>query len=619
MLRHLHHRHVHHILLTALCLTLYLPNLGVPSLWDIDEGNNLEAAREMFAADNWHVPTFNFALRVDKPAFLYWLQIFGYLQFGVGEFAGRLPSALAALLTVLTTYELGRKMFSAGAGLCAGIALATAIMFGAAAHFANPDALLAACTTLTFFCFWAGLKHSGRIWFVPVNVAMAGAVLAKGPVGVVLPVTVVVLYVVVTRQWRLLLDRRMLIGAFVFLLVALPWYLWVGVDTKFAFLRGFIGTHNVDRFLGSMEGHSGPVYYYLVVLALGLVPASVFLLPMGWQLWKSWRDARTAGEPDQTLDAKVFLVCWILVYGVFFTISRTKLPNYYYLVVLALGLVPASVFLMPMGWQLWKSWRDARPADERDETLDAKVFLLCWILVYVVFFTISRTKLPNYVLPAYPAVALLIGQFLNEWRLGRATPPAWMMRASFVCLGLIGVATAAGFLIASGVMPTLLTRGRCFPELRSWAWLGVLPLIAAILAAWWTRRQQRTAAMTGIAVVAVLFLAPLGAWGARVFDHYKSTRPLAQSIHEHQVEREIRVAAYEYFQPSMVYYCRREVQPVASDSATCEFLRSPIQVFVIMPAPTWERLCGLVRVPCRVVGKHWDMYRNCEVIVVTNR
>jgi 4-amino-4-deoxy-L-arabinose transferase-like glycosyltransferase len=551
MLRHLHHRHVHYVILTTLCLTLYLPNLGVPSLWDIDEGNNLEAAREMLAAGNWHVPTFNFALRVDKPAFLYWLQIFGYLQFGVGEFAGRLPSALAALLTVLTTYELGRKMFSAGAGLCAGIALATAVMFGAAAHFANPDALLAACTTLTFFLFWAGLKHSGRIWFVPVNVAMAGAVLAKGPVGVVLPVTVVVLYLLVTRQRRLLLDRRMLVGALAFLIVALPWYLWVGVDTKFAFLRGFIGTHNVNRFLGSMEGHGGPVYYYLVVLALGLVPASVFLLPTGWQLWKSWRDARTAGEVDQTQDAKVFL--------------------------------------------------------------------LCWILIYVVFFTISRTKLPNYVLPAYPAVALLIGQFLNEWRLGRATPPVWMMRASFACLGLIGVATAAGFLIASGVMPTALARGRHFPELGSWAWLGVLPVVAAILAAWWTRRQQRTAATIGIAVIAVLFLAPLGAWGARVFDHYKSTRPLAQSIHEHQVEREVRVAAYEYFQPSMVYYCRREVQSVASDAATCEFLRSPIQVFVIMPAPTWERLCGLVRVPCRVVGKHWDMYRNCDVIVVTNR
>src|SRR5690349_16389027 len=110
-------RGLHYLLLIALCLLLYLPNLGLPSLWDIDEGNNLVCMREMLAADNWRVPTFNFRLRVDKPALLYWLQMFAALRFGVGEFAGRLPSALAALLTVLATYELGRSMFGRAAGL----------------------------------------------------------------------------------------------------------------------------------------------------------------------------------------------------------------------------------------------------------------------------------------------------------------------------------------------------------------------------------------------------------------------------------------------------------------------------------------------------------------------
>src|SRR5437870_11679794 len=110
-------RTAHYLLLLLVSGSLFLPNLGGPSLWDIDEGNNAEAAREMLQADNWRLPTFNYQLRVDKPALLYWLQIFSYQSFGVGEFAARLPSALAGMLAVLLTYELGRRMFNDGAGL----------------------------------------------------------------------------------------------------------------------------------------------------------------------------------------------------------------------------------------------------------------------------------------------------------------------------------------------------------------------------------------------------------------------------------------------------------------------------------------------------------------------
>src|SRR5436309_6047099 len=134
-------RAVHYLLLVLVSGGLFLPNVGEPRLWDIDEGNNAEAAREMLEADNWRLPTFNYQLRVDKPALLYWLQILGYRTFGVGEFAARLPSALAAIATILLTYELGRRMFGPPAGLLAGLTLASAVMFCAAAHFANPDAL----------------------------------------------------------------------------------------------------------------------------------------------------------------------------------------------------------------------------------------------------------------------------------------------------------------------------------------------------------------------------------------------------------------------------------------------------------------------------------------------
>src|SRR5690242_2569716 len=172
MFRHLNRRAAHYLLLLVVTAGLYLPNLGAPSLWDIDEGNNAEAAREMLTNNNWVIPKFNCELRVDKPALLYWLQIGAYQVFGVGEFAARLPSALAALAAVLGTYELGRRLFGRGAGLLAGLVLASTTAFAAAAHFANPDALLNACTVLTLLAFWHGFRRSRPAWLVAAGALM---------------------------------------------------------------------------------------------------------------------------------------------------------------------------------------------------------------------------------------------------------------------------------------------------------------------------------------------------------------------------------------------------------------------------------------------------------------
>src|SRR3954453_10321580 len=112
MFRFLPKRVLHYLLLGLAWAALCLPNLGRYSLWDIDEGNNAECAREMADAGNFIIPTFNYQLRDDKPPLLSWLQIAGYHTLGVHETSARLPSALAALLTVLATYELGRRMAS---------------------------------------------------------------------------------------------------------------------------------------------------------------------------------------------------------------------------------------------------------------------------------------------------------------------------------------------------------------------------------------------------------------------------------------------------------------------------------------------------------------------------
>src|SRR5262249_13720661 len=153
-------------------------------------------------------------------------------------------------------------------------------------------------------------------WFILAGLSTGLAVLAKGPVGIVLPGAVIVLFLLRERRLSVLWDRCVFQGLLACLAVALPWYIWVSIDTKASFLRGFILTHNVNRFLSPMENHRGPVYYYLLVLLAGFAPWSAFL---GMTLWSSVREWRQVGNlPPQVKNdlATVhrFLWCWVAVY-----------------------------------------------------------------------------------------------------------------------------------------------------------------------------------------------------------------------------------------------------------------------------------------------------------------
>jgi 4-amino-4-deoxy-L-arabinose transferase-like glycosyltransferase len=546
MFRRLDNRAGHYLLLAAVWAVLCLPGLGAPSLWDIDEGNNSEAAQEMFESGNYVVPSFNYQVRYDKPALLYWLQAGAYAACGVNEFAARLPSALAALLAVLATCELGRALFGKSAGLLAGLVLASAVAFCASAHFANPDALLNLFTALTLLCFWNDYAGRGRGWFLATGVTTGLGVLAKGPAGLVLPMAVMMLFLLWRREWRRVFDPRLAVAALIFLAVAAPWYVWVGVETKGEWPREFWLKHNWKRATTALEGHRGPFYYYPLALVGGLAPWSVFLGPTGWVAWRSLR--RGTDEPD-------------------------------------------------------------RPAFQ---------FLACWVAVYFLFFSVVRTKLPNYILPLYPAAAVLTACFLDRWRRGEVRLPGWVMRVSLECLALLGVGVVVGLLVAGGVIPSPLPPHRLLPGLGACAGLGLLWVAGAGLAGWCLYRGRRAATVGVVAGVAVAFAAGAAAWGAGRVDPYKAPRALAHALPADQLRRDVRVGAFDYFQPSLVFYCRREVRCLRNAFQVLEVLQAPLPAYVVMPARTWGELQRAFQAPYRVVAGAHDLYDGHDVVLVTN-
>jgi 4-amino-4-deoxy-L-arabinose transferase-like glycosyltransferase len=561
----------HYALLLLVSAGLFLVNLGGPSLWDLDEGRNATAAQEMLEAQEWVVPTFNAQLRVDKPVLLYWLQILAYRLCGVNEFAARLPSALAALVTVLLTYELGRRLFGAATGLLGGLVLASTVLFCVSAHFANPDALLNACTILTFFLFWRSFAASGRAWLILCGASTGLAVLAKGPVGLALPAAAIGLFLLWSRQLRRLLDRRLVLGLLAFVLVALPWYVWVGVETKWQFLRGFLLTHNIDRLRNPMENHGGSVLYYAATLVVGFAPWSIFFGPAVW-------------------------------YALWSVIRR-----------------PWSAF---RAW--WEPAHDAECGKEGDQgksrTADAYRFLWCWMAVYFLFFSLAATKLPSYILPLYPPLALLTARFLDRWRRGIVQPPVWTVHLGPACLALVGVVTILVLLAAGGVLRLALLRGRFLPGLESWAFLGVLPILGAVGTWWLLHRRQRGGVVAAVAVTAVLFVGALAAFGSLAFNRFKAPRPLVELAHALQRRSEIRIGCFQLEHlPSLNFYCQRNVEHQKNEAEVRAFLRSAYPSYLFLPAPAWQYLEARIDCPHRLLGRHPDLYRGCDVVVVSNR
>jgi 4-amino-4-deoxy-L-arabinose transferase-like glycosyltransferase len=564
-----HKRGGHYLVLVAAAFPLFFWGLGVPSLWDVDEGRNATCALEMYESGNWIVPTFNGVLRADKPALLYWLQAAAYAFFGVNEFAARLPSALAALGTLLLVYELGRAMFGKVTGLLAALIAGSAPMLIGAARFANPDSLLHFFTVLTLLIFWHARTPTAWTWLA-IGAATGLGMLAKGPVAVVLPGAIAFAFLVWEGRWRQYYDGRIAWSAVSFLASAGPWYVMVAIDTKARFWQGFFLRHNVERFLNPLENHDGSPAYYLLILLGGLAPWSVFLLGAWWHAY--WSARREPSPRWQAIWQRSADVQWR-------GHPETTAPP-------------------------WSAYR----------------LLLCWIGVYLVFFTVAATKLPNYLLPAVAPCAILTARMLERWRTGALALPRWFMPLALALWLTFGGGIAVGLLVAGGAIDLSAFQGRAVSGLASLAWLGGVPLVGGG-AAWLQLRQGRRGAMLAcLGLSAVATAAPVAVWTQAALNDEKAAAPLVAGAGAFNRAEDMRIFAFHVRQlPSLNFYMHRDIAQLDDWSEVPGCLHYPIRVFIFMPAELWEHCDARYPGLGREVARRRDFYSGHDIVVVTNR
>src|SRR5262245_9861175 len=215
-------------LLLLLVLGLLLFRLGAAPLVGPDEPRYARVAVEMHRAGEWVTPTLQGRPWLEKPALYYWLAGAAFAVLGETETAARLPSVLAALALVGVTALFGARLFGGASGLHAGFVLGTSLLTFAYGRAAAMDMLLAALvTTAIGLLALRVLGVSGPLAVVGASACMGLAVLAKGPLGLLLPGLVMAGYLAVTREWKWLRELASPVAGLAFLLVATPWYLLI--------------------------------------------------------------------------------------------------------------------------------------------------------------------------------------------------------------------------------------------------------------------------------------------------------------------------------------------------------------------------------------------------------
>lgn len=456
---------------------LFAYHSGSGSLWDIDEPNNAQALKEMFAQHNFVVPLFNGTLRVAKPALNYWLMWGGVEVFGMNSWGLRMGSVLVGALFVLYLTVSTRRLIGSGPALLTGLVAATILHSQIIFRAAVPDPLLILFVSMSLISYLRAYQFpEARSFNILLSyAAMALATVDEGPIGFLIPGLIIVVFLLLRGNlpylWK---EGRLQWGLPLFLLISLPWYVAVGVESHWRWDLGFLLRANISRYNAEMQGHQGPFFYYLLTIPLALLPWSVFLPQALRPLWH----------------------------------KRKQLIQQY-------------------------------PVD---------TFLLSWLLVWVIFFSISATKLPNYVWEAYPPLFIFLGRRLYQALSGEMP---FHRRGLYMSLSVLFSVGAALVYAGAIIVPAKI------PPLGSLYYLGLPYALSAVLAALWVWKDQVGRWLITLTAGAAALTFALMTYTEPALNILKPSCFMGEKIRQYQGDKPYSIAAWNWFQPNFLFYAGR--------------------------------------------------------------
>ena len=301
---------------------LFAYKMWVPSVYEEDEATIAAVAGEMVQDGDFITMHYNHQPWFHKPPLYVWLAALCLKLFGWSEFSVRLPSLLFGLGTVFLIYRLGKALFEDESALRAVLLGSTSLLLIILSRTGFVDTPLVFFITLAFYAYC-------RNWSPLFFISCALAVLSKGLLGIVIPFSVIFLHLAINRKLKLSSINWLLLIVNCSLLIAIaaPWWIAEYQLHGALFIEKMFGKFTWAIYTTTLQEHSGPIYFYLLVILIGFFPWSLFFPLAAWKR-----------------KGNSLLWLWFSVVFILFSFAQTKIPGY------ILPLFPPMVLLTAQAW-----------------------------------------------------------------------------------------------------------------------------------------------------------------------------------------------------------------------------------------------------------------------------
>lgn len=333
-----------HFLLVSVCLIFFIPGIFTLPPIDRDEARFAQASSQMLETGDYVRINFQDEARNKKPIAIYWLQAASAAIFGGAEprkiWLYRIPSFLGAVLAVLFTFSMGRRLFGEATGLLGAVLAASSILLTVEAHLATTDAVLLATVVAAqgalsrFYLRESGEEPPGVGVFLTFWTAQAMGILVKGPITPMISLLTVIVLCAADRDAGWLRGMRPLFGLALVAVLVSPWAIAIGIATKGVFFQQALWGDFFSKVSAGRESHGFPPGFYLLLMPLTLWPASALA---GVSVFRAWRSRQER--------AVRFCLAWSIPAWVLFELVPTKLPHYVMPVYPALCLLVAHAII----------------------------------------------------------------------------------------------------------------------------------------------------------------------------------------------------------------------------------------------------------------------------------
>jgi len=448
---------------------------------------------------------------LEKPALYYWRAMGFFKEFGVSDWSARLPSTSATFALIILSF-LHLRRFRPGGHLDAALIMVSCAAIVAFARGASTDMQLAAPFCIGMLGWYGWYETGKKFWLFDLYFFGAAATLAKGPVAPFMMLGILFLFCGLRREWSAMRRTIWWPGVMLYLVMVLPWYIEVQRRNP-TFYREFFLEHNLERFATNRYQHHQPIYYYVIVLILGLMP------------WTA-------------------LAFRALVDAIQVSIAEWKVRN-----------------------NAQRYVGHHRAGDAFPE------FLVLWALFPVVFFSFSGSKLPGYILPSIPPLAILTGDYI--FRVRRIGMPYWLL---YLHAGLTGFLTFVLLLC-----PQYMVYQRIVPSPKWFVIAAIGGVLAAALIILVVKRYgiRRIRFVTLIPLAGLMFF--LMTLNGNLLDLNYSARPLAREIKQAAPDVST-VAVYDVRRDldyGLAFYRNQKVVHYTSDGKSIDGIPDQEHVLVI--------------------------------------